>query len=31
MAKRFDKDGDGKLNSIEKKEAFAALSNGYEN
>lgn len=31
LAKRFDKDGDGRLNTAEKKEAMKAIEEGYEN
>ena len=30
LAKHFDKDGDGKLNSTEKREALKALQEGFE-
>ena len=30
IAKRFDKDNDGKLNEVEKKAAIEALQSGYE-
>ena len=30
LAKRFDLDGDGKLNAEEKKNAYEQLKNGYE-
>jgi Ca2+-binding EF-hand superfamily protein len=30
MAKHFDKDGDGKLNEVERSNAMKALANGYE-
>jgi Ca2+-binding EF-hand superfamily protein len=30
MAKHFDKDGDGKLNEIERENAMKALAEGYE-
>jgi len=30
IAKYFDKDGDGRLNTAEKQEAMSALKNGFE-
>lgn len=30
MAKHFDKDGDGKLNEVERENAMKALAEGYE-